>query len=345
MDIHDKYEKSYKERPHVVILGAGASVATIPNGDRNGLKTSVMDGFLQKLGMQEIINNLKLNTISENLEDIYSEIYENEQYKDVRNELDKRIRNYFSEFKIPDNPIIYDYLILSLRKKDLIATFNWDPLLLQAYIRVAKITNKLPQLAFLHGNVMVGYCQKDQVEGTIGELCHVCKSPFIPSRLLYPIKKKDYNKDEYTKANWNKLKRFLTNAYLVTIFGYSAPTTDIEAIDMIKNAWGNIEKRNMEDFEFIDIKEDDEITKTWKRFIHTHHYSLINNFFDSTLAQFPRRTTEALFDRTQNCLWLSYDKNTQFSKDLTFLELKARIKELTNEEYQYKDSFITLKGA
>ncbi|MHA1748548.1 MAG: hypothetical protein ACTSXN_02865 [Promethearchaeota archaeon] len=31
-----------------------------------------------------------------------------------------------------ESPTIYDYLILSLRKKDVIATFNWDPLLVQA---------------------------------------------------------------------------------------------------------------------------------------------------------------------------------------------------------------------
>jgi hypothetical protein len=345
MDLHDQYEKAYKERPHVVILGAGASVATIPNGDKNGLKTSVMDGFLEKLGMQEIIENLNLNTQSNNLEDIYSELYENEDFADIRDELDKRIRNYFNQFQIPDNPTIYDFLILSLRKKDLIATFNWDPLLPQAYMRVSKITNELPQLAFLHGNVMIGYCEIDRIEGEINQPCPICNLPLTPSRLLYPIKQKDYNKDPYTKANWNKLKRFLSNAYLVTIFGYSAPKSDIEAIDMIKEAWGDIEKRNMEDFEFIDIKSEDEIINTWDKFIHTHHYTLTNNFFNSVLAKFPRRTTEELFDRTQNVKWLFPNEKTKFSTTLTFDDLTKIINNLVDEEYKFKDTYITLEGA
>ncbi len=38
----DYYEFEYlmKRRPHVVILGAGASCAAIPNGDKNGKRIS-----------------------------------------------------------------------------------------------------------------------------------------------------------------------------------------------------------------------------------------------------------------------------------------------------------------
>lgn len=348
MNRYDAFEKSYKERPHVVIIGAGASVAAIPNGDKNGLKTSVMDGFLKKLGMEETIKNLNLDTKSENLEDIYSELFEKDEYTDIRNKLDEEIRKYFSKFEIPDEPTIYDFLILSLREKDLIASFNWDPLLLQAYIRVANITSKLPKLAFLHGNVMVGYCEKHRCEGNVGDDCWECNkegeynAKFKQSRLLYPIKKKDYNKDNYTLNNWNKLKRYLKDAYIVTVFGYSAPKSDIEAINMIKEAWGNIEERNMEDFEFIDIKKEKEITKTWEKFIHTHHYSLHDNFFDSVLAKFPRRTTEELFDRTQNVRFLSPNKETMFHKDLTFKQLKVIVPKLVIEELLCKRHFISL---
>lgn len=336
----DEYDT--KKRPHVVIIGAGASVAAIPNGDKNGLKTSVMDGFLKKLGMEETIKSLNLDTKSENLEDIYSELFEKDEYTDIRNKLDEEIRKYFSKFKIPDEPTIYDFLILSLRKKDLIATFNWDPLLLQAYIRVAEITSNLPKLAFLHGNVMVGYCEKDKYEGNNGEKCIKCDSKLTPSRLLYPIKKKNYNEDPYTLSNWNKFRRYLKEAYIVTVFGYSAPVSDVEAINMIKEAWGNIEERNMEDFEFIDIKKEKEITKTWEKFIHTHHYSLHDNFFDSVLAKFPRRTTEELFDRTQNLRWLSPNKETMFRKDLTFKQLKVIVRKLVTKEFLYKKGFISL---
>lgn len=39
------------------------------------------------------------------------------------------------EIQIPERPTIYDQLLLNLRPKDLIATFNWDPLISQAYKR------------------------------------------------------------------------------------------------------------------------------------------------------------------------------------------------------------------
>ncbi|EMM9641265.1 MULTISPECIES: hypothetical protein [Morganellaceae] len=341
MNKYFEYERAYKSCPHVVLLGAGASVAAIPRGDKNGMKTSVMDGFLEKLGMSEVIADLNLVTKSCNLEDIYSEIAERDEYTDVRGELDTRIRNYFSEFEIPDEPTVYDFLLLSLRKKDLIATFNWDPLLLQAYQRAVKITTDLPNLAFLHGNVLVGYCMKHPFGGNVDNRCPECGEYFLPSRLLYPIAKKNYNDDPFTKGNWNTLKNYLNRAYLVTIFGYSAPKTDVEAIDILKNAWGNINKRNMEDFEFIDIQQENALVDTWKDFVHTHHYTYTNDFFNSSLARFPRRTTEELFDRTQNCIWTS--PKTSFSESMTFSDLHNIIGSLLKEENEHKDSYITLK--
>ncbi|EJL6830983.1 hypothetical protein ACOCGM_001600 [Vibrio cholerae] len=342
MDRYFEYERAYKSRPHVVLLGAGASVAAIPRGDKNGMKTSVMDGFLEKLGLSEVIADLNLVTQSDNLEDIYSEIAERDEYADVRSELDTRIRNYFSEFEIPDEPTIYDFLLLSLRKKDLIATFNWDPLLLQAYQRAVKITTDLPDLAFLHGNVLVGYCMEHPRGGHVDNRCPECGEWFLPSRLLYPIAKKNYNDDPFTKDNWKALKNYLSSAYFVTIFGYSAPKTDVEAIDMLKDAWGNVNKRNMEDFEFIDIQQEDALIDTWEDFVHTHHYTYTNDFFNSSLARFPRRTTEDLFDRTQNCIWTSPE--TQFSESMTFSDLRNVVGRLVEEENKHKDSYITLKA-
>lgn len=60
-------------RAHTVILGAGATVATIPNGDKHGKKSSVMNGLIEKLQLSDILSGIKLNTKSDNLEDIYSE--------------------------------------------------------------------------------------------------------------------------------------------------------------------------------------------------------------------------------------------------------------------------------
>ena len=128
-----------KQRPHLVILGAGATIATIPAGDKYGRKSSVMDNFISEL----------------------QELYERNDCQNIRLALEERIFNHFDLLCLPDQPTIYDLLIISLRKKDAIATFNWDPLLLQAYNRVVKITDDLPELLFLHGCVHAGICRQD----------------------------------------------------------------------------------------------------------------------------------------------------------------------------------------
>ena len=59
----EEYEYYMKNRPHVVILGAGASCAAIPNGDKNGKRIAAMSGFIDKLGENpSFCVNLKLNS-------------------------------------------------------------------------------------------------------------------------------------------------------------------------------------------------------------------------------------------------------------------------------------------
>lgn len=53
------------------MLGAGASCAALPKGDKYGKKISAMNGFLDTLGLSEIIRKIELQTESDNLEDIY----------------------------------------------------------------------------------------------------------------------------------------------------------------------------------------------------------------------------------------------------------------------------------
>lgn len=144
-------------RAHTVILGAGATIATIPNGDKNGKKSSVMSGLIEKLGMDDIFAGITMNTSSDNLEDIYSELYARPECKEVLLEPEKRLYNYFASLQIPDEPTVYDLLILGLTNKDAIATFNWDPLLIQAYVRCFDVTDNLPKIYCLYGNVAMGF--------------------------------------------------------------------------------------------------------------------------------------------------------------------------------------------
>ncbi len=79
------------------------------------------------------------------------------------------------------------------------------------------------------------------------------------------------------------------------MFGYGAPVSDIEAVSLLNNAWGTPDERNMEQFEIIDVTPEEELRKRWDGFIHSHHYDITNNYFNSSLAYNPRRTSESYF--------------------------------------------------
>lgn len=329
----EEYEYYMKNRPHVVILGAGASCAAIPDGDKYGRKISAMSGFIEKLGLGDILSKVELITESNNLEDIYMELDERGKEepvcKEVTNELEVAIREYMNGFELPDKATIYDFLVLSLTSKDLIATFNWDPFLVQAIGRVQKYTKNIPQVAFLHGNVAVGYCSKDNIMGNVGMTCR-CGQTLKPTSLLFPIKNKDYTSDIAISKSWKQLKNALKNAYMVTIFGYSAPISDAEAVAMLKQAWGSVDERKLEEIELIDIRDEEAVIESWNQFIHTHHYSYHTDFFNTTLARCPRRSCEATFDRLMNCIWL--DGNKGFKKGMDFSDIDNIVGFLIDEE-------------
>ena len=68
----------------------------------------------------------------DDFEAIYSEIATDPARKNVREAIDSRVFHYFESLELPDEPTLYDHLVLSLRPKDVIATFNWDPFLWDA---------------------------------------------------------------------------------------------------------------------------------------------------------------------------------------------------------------------
>ncbi|MCR5517040.1 MAG: hypothetical protein K6F17_00535 [Lachnospiraceae bacterium] len=245
------------------------------------------------------------------------------------------------EYKLPDTPTIYDYLVMGLTRKDLIATFNWDPFLVQAIGRAMRYTDNVPQVAFLHGNVAVGYCKEDNIMGNVGQLCK-CGSQLEPMKLLFPIKNKDYNSDIAIQKSWKTLSNALEVAYMVTIFGYSAPKSDYEAVKMLKKAWGSVEDRNMEEIELIDIREEDDVIESWNQFIHTHHYSYHKSFFDSTIAKCPRRSCEATFDRLMNCIWLDGSKG--FKNNMSFEDIDKVTYKLIDEENKIKGKKTVLSN-
>ena len=339
---HYEYEKIMRNRPHVVILGAGASMATIDNGDKNGRPISCMNNFLNNLGIKNILDGIKIETKSDNLEDIYSELDEksktNEDYQKKKLELENAIFDYFDKFEIPDTPTIYDYLLLGLKENDLIASFNWEPFLIKAGNRLIEkriiSSDKLPKVVFLHGNVGVCY---DTKLNRAYMFSHY-DSNYKKSQLLYPIKNKDYTSNIMISESWKMLQNYLKSAYILTIYGYGAPKSDVSAIKLLKDAWGSNSNRQLEEIEIIDIADENNLTERWNQFIFDNHYRCKKSFYESMIFQCPRRTCNYLFDVTM--LSLFGKTNIGFKKGMSFSEMKEKIKPLILDELENKDSLV-----
>lgn len=321
-------------KPHVVILGAGASRAAFPKGDKNGLRLPLMDDFVEVLGLEHLLCQTGIDFNTVNFEKVYDQLYQKGTYQEIIDELEKVIYGYFSRLEITDEPTIYDHLLLSMREKDIVATFNWDPFLLQAYRRNAQ-EFKLPKLLFLHGNVDIGYCENDKVMGVNGNKCTKCDIGFTPTKLLYPISEKNYHLNSFISSQWQELSKHLKNAFMITIFGYGAPRSDASAIDLMKSAWGGVNKKVMAQTEIIDKRSEDDLCDTWEPFIHSHHYEIHSSFYESWIANHPRRTGEAYINQYWNAQFIT---NNPIPEKFSFTDLWAWFKPLKQVENGNKNT-------
>lgn len=284
-------------RPHVVILGAGASLACLPNGDPEGKRLPLMNNLVATLGLEEILRRNSIPYEGENFEALYGRIHEADSSNPVLSEIETEVRTYFSSLNLPEQPTVYDHLLLSLRPKDVVATFNWDPLLYKAYARNCQFA-KLPKMFFLHGNVEIGFCPNHTFfRGTPGKSCRHCGEKLVPSRLLFPVEKKNYVDDAFIKGEWDAIKHFLREAFCLTIFGYGAPRSDIEAVSLMKEVWRGNRTQEYNQTEILDIRRREELEPLWNGFTFSHHYDIEANFYSSWIARHPRRSCEAIWDQ------------------------------------------------
>ena len=222
-------------------------------------------------------------------------------YDDELDKIEKIISSYFHECILPDQPTIYDYLVLGLQRKDVVATFNWDPLLMLAHRRNRGIPGlELPDIRFLHGSVYYSSCLEHDVLACPREQCPKCDIPLVNSQLIFPLEDKDYGQDSLISRDWEVVTNKLTTAFHRTIFGYSGPRTDHKAKRMLRDGWhgpsGSSENpssiRHFSHVEIVDIASPRELERNWRQFIPFGHAMLVQEFWNSTIARWPRRTAE-----------------------------------------------------
>jgi len=316
-------------RPHVVILGAGASVAAFPTGDANGKSLPLMANIVGLLGLKRDLAKAGCDPKMD-FESLYSQLHGTDPNSPTIRLIEQRVEEYFGSLRLPEHPTLYDVLLLSLREKDAILTFNWDPLLADTYARYAGQV-RLPHMLHLHGNVRVGFCEHCHTAGDRRQPCAGCKTTLIPSRLLYPVPEKNYDAaDAFISTQWKQAREFIKNAVLITIFGYRAPETDKEAMAILTEAWKPTGRdRLFEQIEIIDVRDSGELGRQWAPFSFYGHYQTHRSILESRLARYPRRSCEALYSTHIEGKWVS-----EIPWGWNLAGLRARIAEL--QEYEHE---------
>ena len=198
-------------RPHVVLLGAGASRAAFPNGDRSSKPIPLMDDLVETLDLRSVFE--RVGPIDNaNFESVYSKLAAVSRYQKIKREVEQRVTDYFSSLELPEEATIYDKLLLSLRPGDAVFTFNWDPFLFDAHARNFGEV-ELPKIFFLHGNVRIGRCSRHKEQwGRRYTVCPTCGEVFGKVPLLYPVEKKGYSSDPYIAGSWESAQLFFKEA-------------------------------------------------------------------------------------------------------------------------------------
>lgn len=318
--------------PHVVILGAGASKAAFPKGDDKGKAVPVMCELIDYLNLGPVLKSYNVYYEDIDFESMYDDLVTSGNYPELVKEIKGRVQEYFSQLSLPERATIYDYLVLSLREKDLIASFNWDPFLALAWHRNSRAV-KLPKMVYLHGNVEIAACLECHVKDFKGNICQKCQNPFTSTPLLYPVKQKNYNAHPFIEAEWNELRLFFKHAYFLTIFGYAAPETDVEARGLLLDAWKDNPTFELAQIEIIDKKPQKQLTKTWKEFFCRDHYGISKSIWHSYLFHYPRRSCEAFAMAT---LQLSPWKDNPFPRTTSLSKLQKWARLLWFEETKEK---------
>lgn len=282
-------------RPHVVLLGSGASKAAFPNGDATGRAVPVMGDLVEIVGLEPLVKEAGREYTNErDFEVLYGRLASEPSRAQLVKEMERRIYSYFAALSLPSRATIYDRLLVSLRPTDAVFTFNWDPFLFDAYQRNCDAV-ALPEIFFLHGNVRIGACLKHDRWGARNERCPECLEPLTDVPLLYPIEQKDYSTDPYIRRNWDAVKDLFTDAFTLTIFGYGARASDKDATHLLRSAWLGRSDRSLEHIEIIDIAQQSSLHERWSAFTPTLHYQIVSLFEQSRLARWPRRSRESLW--------------------------------------------------
>lgn len=312
---------------HLVILGAGSTIATIPKGDKNGEFSYTLDNLLNDKCFASFVE--KVQALDYQIDDV--EALCNQLYKENRplyDEFVSLVRKKYASLELPYGFTILDRLVLSLTPNDAIISFNWDDLVIQAYQRMSEYVPEemLPILAFPHGNAQAVYDNKHYTSKRI-----VTSTSLFDSPLNMPVDEIDYKSDVFINSQWHILDFFMRNAQMVTFFGYRGPDSDEQDLKHLDELFAKNEI--CDKIEIIDKDQESavEVAKRLERFkMQPNWLYPCADFWHSTIAKYPRRTLSVLDN------W-NYSVRTS-AKEESLAEFLKHIGPLIEEEQKKFDS-------
>ena len=279
--------------PHVVVLGAGASRAALPDGDGRGVPVPLMTDLdvVAGNGWRSLVWEARVPRAT--FEARFAWLKQDGRFDDRLSEVEAGLAEHFARMTLPGAPTTYDHLLLGMRGQDTIATFNWDPFLLQTYQRHVRRfgSSRLPDVRFLRGSVVYATCEEHDVLGVVGAHCVECGRALRNVPPVYPTERKDYVSDPLLRREWDVVLRRLRNSFQLTIFGYSGPGTDAEARQLMRQAWAPGPRR-ADHLEVLDLVGRAELERRWRELIPYSHLLAHTTWDQCSIARWPRRTME-----------------------------------------------------
>ena len=314
---------------HLVILGAGSTIAAIPNGDKNGNFSYTLDNLLKDKCFALFVEKVQANGYpTSDVEALCNQLYKED--KPFYDEFESLVRKKYASLELPESFTILDRLVLSLTPDDAIISFNWDDLVVQAYQRMSKYVPEkmLPKLAFPHGNAQAVYNNKQYTSKRI-----VAGTSWFDSPLNMPVDEVDYKSDIFINSQWKILDFYVRNAQMITFFGYRGPDSDEQDLQHLDELFAQNEI--CDKIEIIDknLESAKQVSKRLERFKKQSNWLYTcGDFYHSTIGKYPRRTLSVLDN------W-NYSAKTS-TKEETLAEFMKHIGPLVEEEQKMIDNMV-----
>lgn len=297
---------------HLVVLGAEAASEALPGGERDGRKVPGAHDIAAAAGLTEDLEQLGIPHDKRSFEEIYRDLYGNTSHAPAAARIEQKLYEHYSSLHLPEQPTLYDHLVLSLRPKDIIASFCWDPFLHDACLRNNSFA-PLPRVLYLVGTIRLGTCRRHRISGRVGTACVQCGSIIQPPNA--PLADPGINRA--FKKNLENVVHLLADALLLTVIG---PAHDTVTRDLLRMAEERMLSGSMEEIELIS-----------RRKAGSYRLQVVDSFYDSRIAKHPRRTCEAAWNQFVEA---KYVKGTDIPRAADLAALHGWYRPLVEAEQQ-----------